>query len=144
MLTKPGRQPGRKTHWTWCGSEVSHWTSVHADDDLLAHRINVAGDFQIAPNDTVLQRCFISVGQVCDRGNIITFRSSSGTIINELTGNRIEFDRAGGVYRLRSDTSAKPKSEPGGVKVSMGFEQDTAGAAEAQLAKTWKCARIAG
>ena len=65
-------------------------------------------------------------------------------MLNEFTGNRIEFERAGGVYRLRADTSAKPKSEPGGVKVSTGFEQDTARAAEAQPAKTWKCARIAG
>ena len=38
--------------------------------------INVAGDFQIAPKDTGLQRSVISVGQVCNRGNIITFRST--------------------------------------------------------------------
>ena len=35
--------------------------------------INVSGDFQIAPKDTGLQRSIISVGQVCDRGNIFTF-----------------------------------------------------------------------
>ena len=110
MSTKPGQQPGRKTQRTWCGSEVSHWTSVHASwhhDDLLAHSINVSGDFQIAPEDTGLQRCFISVGQVCDRGNIITFRSTSATILSELTANRIEFESAGGVYQLRADTRAK-------------------------------------
>ena len=77
----------------------------------------------------------MSVGQVCDRGNIITFRSTGGTILNEFTGNRIEFERADGVYRLRADTRAKMKSETGGVKVLMGFEQDTADAAEAQPAR---------
>ena len=97
--------------------------------------INVAGDFQIAPKDTGLQRSFISVGQVCDRGNIITFRSIGGTILNEFTGNGIEFERAGGVYRLKADASAKTKSGTGGIKLLMGFEQDTAGAAEAQPAR---------
>ena len=72
--------------------------------------INVAGDFQIAPKDTGLQRSIISVGQVCDRGNIITFRSTGGTILNEFTGNRIESERASGVYPLRADTRAKTKS----------------------------------
>ena len=59
--------------------------------------INVSGDFQIAPKDTGLQRSVISVGQVCDRGNIFTFRSTGGTILNEFTGNRIEFERVGGI-----------------------------------------------
>ena len=59
--------------------------------------INVASDFQIAPKNTGLQRSIISVRQVCDRSNIITFRSTGGTILNECTGNRIEFERAGGV-----------------------------------------------
>ena len=43
--------------------------------------VNVASDFQIAPKKTGLQRSIISVGQVCDRGNIITFRSTG--ILNE-------------------------------------------------------------
>ena len=97
--------------------------------------VNVASEFQIAPKNTGLQRSIISVGQVCDRGNIITFRSAGGSILNEFTGNRIKFERAGGVYRLRADTRAKMKSETGGVKVLMGFEQDTADAAEAQPAR---------
>ena len=97
--------------------------------------ISVAGDFQTAPKDTGLHRSIISVGQVCDRGTIITFRSAGGTIHNEFTGKRIEFERAGSVYRLRADTRAKTQSETGGVKVLMGFEQDTAGAAEAQPAR---------
>ena len=37
--------------------------------------INVAGDFQTAPKNTGLHRSIISVGQMCDRGNVITFRS---------------------------------------------------------------------
>ena len=79
-----------------------------------------------------MQRSIISVGQVCDTGNIITFSSTGGTILNDFTGNRIDFERAGGVYRLIADTRAKMKSGTGGVKVLMGFEQDTADAAAAQ------------
>ena len=97
--------------------------------------VDVAGDFQIAPKNTGLQRSIISVGQVCDRGNIITFRSTGGTILNEFIGNRIEFERAGGVDRLRADTRAKMKSETGGVNMLMGFEQDTADAAGTQPAR---------
>ena len=97
--------------------------------------VNVAGDFQIAPKNTGLQRSLISVGQVCDRGNIITFRSTSGTILNGFTGYRIEFERAGGVYQLRGDTRAKMRSETGDVKVLMVFEQNTSDAAEGQRAR---------
>ena len=97
--------------------------------------INVAGDFQIAPKDTGLQRSIISVGQVCDRGNIFTFRSTGGTILNEFTGNRIEFERAGGVYRLKAEASTKTKSGTGGLTMLMGCEQDTTDAAEAQVAR---------
>ena len=84
--------------------------------------VNVAGDFQIAPKNTGLQKSIISVGQVCDRGNIITFRSTGGTILDELSGNRIEFQRAGGgVYWLSADTRAKMKSGTGGVQSVHGF-----------------------
>ena len=48
---------------------------------------------------------------------------------------RIEFERAGGVYRLIAGSSARMQSGPGEVKVLMGFEQDAAGAAEAQHAR---------
>ena len=74
----------------------------------------------------------MSVGKVYDRGNIITFRSTGGTILNEFIGNCIEFERAGGLFRLRADWRAKTKSETGGVIVLMGLEQHTAGASEAQ------------
>ena len=96
--------------------------------------INVARDVQIAPKKTGLQRSIISVGQVCDRSNIIIFRSTGGTVLNEFSGNRIEFERAGGVYRLRADTSAKNTYGTAGAKMLMGFMQDTAGA-EAQPAR---------
>ena len=46
--------------------------------------INMAGDFQIAPKDSGLLRSIIEVGQVCDRGNIITFRSTGGTTLSSL------------------------------------------------------------
>ena len=39
------------------------------------------------------------------------------------------------MYQLRAGTSAKMQSGPREVKVLMGFEQDAAGTAEAQLAK---------
>ena len=97
--------------------------------------VNVASDFHIAPKNIGLQRSIISVEQVCDRGNIITFRSTDGTILNEFTGNRIEFERSGGVYRLRAGTSAKMQSGPGEIKVLMSFEQDTTGADEARPAR---------
>ena len=95
----------------------------------------MVSDFQIAPKNTGLQRSIISVGQVCDRGNIITFRSTGGTILNEFTGNRIEFERAGGVYGLIAGTSARMQPGSGEAKVLMGFEQDAAVAAEAQPAR---------
>ena len=89
----------------------------------------MASDFQIAPKNTGLQR------QVRDRGNIITFRSAGGTTLNEFIGNRIEFERGGGVYRLIAGTSARMQSGPGEVKVLTVFKHDAAGAAEAQLAR---------
>ena len=64
--------------------------------------IHVSGDFQIAPKDTGLQRSIISVGQVCDRGNIFTVRSTGATILNEFTGNRIEFERVGGFSSIEA------------------------------------------
>ena len=72
---------------------------------------------------------------MCDRSNIIIFRSTGGTVLNEFSGNRIEFERAGGVYRLRADASAKNTYGTAGAKMLMGFMQDTAGAAEAQPAR---------
>ena len=71
---------------------------------------------------------------MCDRGKIITFRSTRGTIVNEFPGSRIEFESFL-VCRLRAGTSAKMKSGPGEVKMLLDFEQDTAGAAEAQSSR---------
>ena len=47
----------------------------------------------------------MTVREVVDRGNIIVFRSSGGTIFTEVIGNRIQFGRVGGVYWLKADTS---------------------------------------
>ena len=92
----------------------------------------MAGDFQSAPKNTGLEGR-LSWWDKCATEAIITFRITSGTILNEFTGHRIEFERAGGVYRLRAGTSAKMRSGPGEVEVLMGFEQDTAGAVEPVL-----------
>ena len=98
--------------------------------------INVASDFQNSPKDTRLQRSIISVGQVCDKGNVVTFRSTGGTMLHEFTGNQIEFDRAGGVFQLKADASTKTKSGTGGIKMLMGVEYDTEDAAGVQLARS--------
>ena len=81
----------------------------------------MSGDVQIAPKTTRLQRP-ISVGQLSDRGNVIVFRSSGGTIFNERSGKRIEFEHSGGVYRLKADTSARRATATGGTKMLKGFE----------------------
>ena len=100
--------------------------------------VDVASDFQIAPKNTGLQRSIISVGQVCDRGNIITFRSTGGTILNEFTGNRIEFERAGGVYRLIAGASARMQSGPGEVKQSVdGLRARRCGCRRSATRGTW-------
>ena len=57
------------------------------------HGVNVSGDMQIAPKTTGLQRSII--------GKIIVFHRSCGTMFNKVTGIRIEFERAGGAYRLK-------------------------------------------
>ena len=112
---KPGRLPGRKTQsLEWNADRPRDVSSRRLATQrfarALAHGINVAKDFQSAPKDTGLQRSVTSVGQVRDRGNIITFTSTGGTILNEFTCNRIEFERSDGVYRWRADTSAWTKS----------------------------------
>ena len=73
--------------------------------------VNVVSDFQIAPKNIGLQSSIISVGQVCDRGNIITFRITGGTILNEFAGNRIEFERAGGCVSAESWDVGQVKSK---------------------------------
>ena len=77
--------------------------------------------FRLRPR-TLDCRGIISVGQVCDRGNLITFRRTGGTILNEFAGSLIEFDRAVGVYRLKADASTRTKTGIHGVKILMGFE----------------------
>ena len=62
-------------------SATGHKFTTTANTTICSHTrdgVNVSGDFQFAPKDTGLQRFIISVGQVCDRGNIITFCSAGG------------------------------------------------------------------
>ena len=139
--TKPGRQLGRQTQRTWSETRSATGQSVHydgQDDDMPAHtrRHQRGGRLpDCSQEDRTSEVCHISWTSVRQRGNIITFRSTGGTILNEFSCNRIEFECVGGVYRLRADTSAKRKSGTDGAKMLMGFEQDTAGAAEAQPAR---------
>ena len=62
------------------------------------------------------------------------FFSVGGTMFIAVTGNRIEFERAGGVYRRNSDTSAKRAAVTGGTKMLMSFDQESVRLAEAQAA----------
>ena len=89
MSTKPARRPGRKNPCR-LGVELRsakghQFTTAGNTTIYLRTRdgIHVLGDFQIAPKNTGLQRSMTSVGQVRDRGNNITFRSTGGTILNE-------------------------------------------------------------
>ena len=102
------------------------------------HQFMTTGNTTIClrTRDGINVSAIISVGQVCDRGNIFTFRSTGGTILNEFTGNRIEFERVGGICRLKADASAKMYPGKGGAKMLMDFDQDGADTAEAQLARS--------
>ena len=64
--------------------------------------------------------------------------SSGGTIFIALTGNRIEFERAGGVYRRKADTSAKRAAGTGGTKMLMSYDRESVGLAEAPAATPGK------
>ena len=69
-------------------SATGHQFTTTGNTTICSHTrdgVNVASDFQIAPKNTGLQRSIISVGQVCGRGNLITFRSTGGTILNRFT-----------------------------------------------------------
>ena len=41
----------------------------------------------------------LGTAEVCDKGNVITFRSTGGEILNEFSGKRVELERVNGVYR---------------------------------------------
>ena len=93
--------PRRATRRFACAHEtVSMWRETFR----LRPRILYSGDVSCQ-----LDKCAT---------NIITFRSTGGTIFNESIGNRIEVERAGSVYRLRTDTSAKTKPGTRGVSVA--------------------------
>ena len=114
LCSKPGagvelRSATGQRFTTTCGTHIFMRTHDGA---------NVSVDFEIAPKMTSLHRAVTSVGQVADRNNItIVFRSAGGMIFNEITGDRIEFDRAGG---LRADTSAKRAAGTGGTRMLIG------------------------
>ena len=73
--------------------------------------------FRLRPRELACRGQNQTVGQVCDRGSIITFRSTGGTILNAFTCNRLEFECAGGVCRLRAETSSTTQCGTGRVKV---------------------------
>ena len=56
----------------------------------------------------------------------IIFRIAGGTKMNEISGIQIEFESAGGLCRLRADSSVKMKPGTDGAKMFMGVEQDHA------------------
>ena len=95
MSTKPGRQEENPEDLVWNSGR-----SLDIISQPLATR-----RFACAHEDTGLQRAIISVGQVCDRGNIITFRSTGGTEV--LTG--FEQDTA--------DAAEAQPARPGNVPV---------------------------
>ena len=86
-------------------------------------------NLQLAPKTTALEKPIIAVGR-----NIIMCHRSGGTIFNEGTGGRIDWERSCGVYRLKTDTSAKTASSTRARRLMMGFEHESADLAEAQLA----------
>ena len=94
------RQHGREIERSWGVSQVSHWTTVHTGSNVT---LSTCGATSRSRPGTI--GLSMPVGQLADRTNIIVFRSSGGTIFHEVTGNRIEFERAGGVYRLNADES---------------------------------------
>ena len=72
MSTESGPQPGSKTQREW-SSDQQQVTSLPR---RAIRRLACAHEMVSTCPET------ISVGQVCDRGNIFTFRTS-GTILNE-------------------------------------------------------------
>ena len=64
----------------------------------------------MAPKDTGRYRSIMSVGHVCDRGNIITFSSIGGTILNDFIGNGLKFERAGGGVSVDSGSPEQVES----------------------------------
>ena len=50
---------------------------------------------------TNVRKSLMSVSKICDAGHKVIFTKGGGYIEHELTGQRTNFDRKGGVYSLR-------------------------------------------
>ena len=126
---------------TRSGTQIGHGTSVHdgwQHNDLLAHtrRHPCAGRLSDSSQEHWTAEVYdISWPSARQRQQHHIPQHWWNDTQRVFSGNRIEFDRSGGVYWLRAGTSAKTKSGTGGVKVLMGFEQDNAGVVEAQPAR---------
>ena len=107
-----------------------------AQRSSCAH-VTESGDFRIAPRTLGMLEAVISVGQVADRGNVIVFRSSVGTIFNERTGGQREFQGSRGLCRLKAATSAKLTPATRGANMLMRLER-TCGCTACY---TWNCGR---
>ena len=89
----PGKHRGPRVELR---SVYEHQSTTTGNTTILLRTqdsVNVRCDFQIAPKDTGLQRFIISAGQVCDRGNIITFalveRYSTSSLATESSLRRL-------------------------------------------------------
>ena len=58
----------------------------------------------------------MSVGKVCDAGNIVSFDEYGGRIRNKATGKTTWFDRKSGVYVLSAWTKAPTSSSDSTTK----------------------------
>ncbi len=63
---------------------------------------SVQSMFQVAPKNSGLQNTIISVGEVTDKGNVVVFRSTGGSIVNLGSGRWIDFPRRDGIYKLNA------------------------------------------
>ena len=100
-----GRQFGREAS----GPGIDLTATGHQFNVLLLHTrdgVNVTGDFHMSPKNSGLQRSMLD-------------RCETNIIIDEFSGNRIEFERVTGVCRLLVDTSAYLKSGSNGIKMLM-------------------------
>ena len=59
---------------------------------------------------TDVRKPLMSVARICDTGHRVTFTKSGGTIVNEASGEKTEFERMDNVYRLRVNLDSE---EPG-------------------------------
>ena len=68
------------------------------------NRVNM--NFQIAG----VTKPLMSVGKICDRGNVVSFDAYGGRIKNKATGISTRFERKNGVYVLSAWTKVPKNS----------------------------------